>query len=142
MIDEIPELMMADVTNFEKTSDHPAHRNDKVSNNQQIDVCYLKTQSESFREFELRLEGDTLNFDRQSKSSNTTETKHTNSLRGAHVISDDQPTECPKTGELYHSLALLLPPLNKRVIYFKSEQLRTYWYRKLLRAQGFTCEIY
>ena len=134
VIDEIPELVMAVEPGLEKTSDQSVHRNDQISTKQKNHFCYLKTQSQSFKQFELRIEVDTLNFDRQSKSSNKTETKHTNCLQGVHIISDVRTTECPKTGDLYHSLALLLPPSEKRVIYFKSEQLRTYWYRKLLLA--------
>jgi len=35
----------------------------------------------------------------------------------------------------------MLPSDETRVIYFKSEQLRTYWYNRLLLAQGFVSEI-
>ena len=58
-----------------------------------------------------------------------------------HITLDVRPNQCLKTDEPYYSLALHLPTGETRVIYFKSEQLRTYWYNRLLLAQGFTSEI-
>ena len=75
-----PDLEMADVSGIVKTNDQLVKRNDQISIKLKTDICYLKTQSQSFKQFEIRLEGNTLNFSRQSKTSQKTESKFTNSL--------------------------------------------------------------
>ena len=107
----------------------------------QPDFCFLKTKKQTLKRFEVRLEGDTLNFLRQSKSSSKPDSAYNNSLIGAHITLDGQKTQCAETDEVFCSLALTLPTEGTRVIYFKFEQNRQEWYRRLLEAQGFNNEI-
>ena len=136
------DLENVDVSNIPETTDQLGQVIEQISSvTLKTDICYLKTQSKSFKQFELRFDGDALNFHRQSKSNLKHGSKYTNNLQGVHIISDVQPTECKKTGDSFYSLALFLPTDEARVIYFKSEKLRSYWYNRLLLAQGFTCGI-
>ena len=114
---------------------------DQISIKLNVDICYLKTQNQRFKQFEMKLDGDTLNFNRQSKSHNKKVSNYTNSLKEVHITLDVQPAQCQKTGDLYYSIALLLLTDETRFLYFKSEQHRNYWYNRLLKAQGFTTEI-
>ena len=118
---EKPDLAIQAISNnLAQTNDKLVQETDQINISLKIDNCFLKSQNQSFKQFEIRLEDDTLNFHRQSKSSNGNESKYSNSLLGVHIISDARPVQCPKTGDVYHSLALLLPTDTARVIYFKS----------------------
>ena len=115
-----------------------AETNDQIDQNRNMsvklkhDTCHLKTQKKSLKQFEIRLDGDTLILIRPSKSSRTKDSKYTHNLNEVHVVLHERPAQCPKTGHLYYTLALVLTNDETRVLYFKSQELGTYWYNRLL----------
>ena len=65
---------------------------------------------------------------------------HTNSVAGAHIKLGDK-AKCPDTQAVYHSIMLVLPTGNKRIIYFKQIHTQTYVLSRLLALQGFSNQI-
>lgn len=95
MTEEKPDLAVVDVAGLADTNDKVVKESDQISIKLKIDICHLKTQTQIFKQFEIRLEDNTLNFLRPSKASNKSENKYTNSLQGVHVTPDARTAECP-----------------------------------------------
>ena len=95
MTEKKPDCAAVDVVGLTDTSDKVVKESDQISIKLKIDICHLKTQTQIFKQFEIRLEDDTLNFLRPNKASNKSENKYTNTLKGVHVTPDARTAECP-----------------------------------------------
>lgn len=84
-----------------------------------VDFCFLKTQKQNFKRFQIELVGNTLNFMRQNKNTKLMSIHYFNDLEITHVAVGHK-EKCLSTSEVYHALVLLLPSDKTRVVYFQS----------------------
>ena len=104
----------------------------KKQNLFQESVCFLKTNSNRFKEHWAVLNGNEIYCYRNRGDS---QHRVMHCLTGTFIkeIADEK---CPDTGKPFYPVKIVLPPNKSRILYFDSENLKDRWLNTLYQALG------